>query len=63
MFISNFPEIYKLLPISLLSQCVYIIEGKINIEGTVITFLITLTLILFLLVTSMRLFKRKEIEQ
>lgn len=63
MFIAIFPEIYKLLPISLLSQCVYIIEGKINIEGTVITFLITLTLILFLLVTSMRLFKRKEIEQ
>lgn len=63
MFIAIFPEIYKLLPISLLSQCVYIIEGKLNIYETVITLIITLILILFLLGISMSLFKRKEIDQ
>lgn len=63
MFIAVFPEISKLLPISLLSQCVYIIEGKVNMYETVITLASTLTLILFLLVISMSLFKRKEIEQ
>ncbi|MGG6849343.1 UNVERIFIED_CONTAM: ABC transporter permease subunit [Streptococcus canis] len=63
MFIAIFPEISKLLPISLLSQCVYIIEGKMSIYETVTTLASALILILFLLVISMSLFKRKEIEQ
>jgi ABC-2 type transport system permease protein len=63
MFVAFFPQMSKMLPISLLSQCVYIIEGKIHIYDTVITLVLTLILILFLLIISINLFKRKEIEQ
>ena len=63
MFISIFPQMYKILPISLLSQCVYIVEGKITIAETSIATVITLVCIILSLLLAIYLFRRKEIEQ
>lgn len=63
MFLGIFPQIARYLPVSSLSQCVYIVEGKIDIYETIPALLSTLFFTALLLITSIYLFNRKEIDQ
>ncbi|SCZ78902.1 ABC transporter permease [Pseudobutyrivibrio xylanivorans] len=63
ILMSIHPTIAKYLPVSLLSNCVYIVEQKKTVSDTVVAVVISMLITILLLVISIKAFKEKEIEQ